>query len=78
MQIPYQYHVQAQVKQLGNEPSLLQDATVLLKQSAKCEHESRQARQLQQQQQFVILYFVVYKNLFATETCHGKKIIFYF
>ena len=46
----FDQQVQAQVEQLGNEPSLLQAVTVLLKQSAKSEHEARQARQLQQQQ----------------------------
>ena len=44
----FDQHVQGQVDQLGEEPSLLQAVTVLLKQSARTEHEARQARQQQQ------------------------------
>ena len=40
-------HVQDQVDQLGQSPSLVQAVTVLLKQSARSELEARQARQQQ-------------------------------
>ena len=40
-------HVQDQVDQLGQSPSLVQAVTVLLKQSARSEQEARQARQQQ-------------------------------
>ena len=40
--------VQNQVAQLGQDPSLIEVATVLLKQSARAEQEARQARMKQE------------------------------
>ena len=47
-EVPVEDSVQMQLEQLGPNPTLLQVATVLLKQSAKAESESRRARQKMQ------------------------------
>ena len=53
--------VEAQVNQLGKDPSLIEVATMLLKQSTRAEHEARQAR-LKQEKELIETIRVVKAN----------------